>query len=141
MLVHASLEKKNPAEREHKEQFLNIKYVINKHTDQGAPIWKTFSLDSLDLVYLITCKVCQKLYIGQTKNTLRARLKQHLYYINHPHKQTELYNHFRIHGVENLIISGLESRTGWTGAQRVAAERRWIAGLQTLMPLGLNEIS
>ena len=140
LLVHASLEKnKNPPEQKYLRP---IKFIKNKYTDLSAPIWQDLGLDSLNVVYLIMCKTCHKLYVGQTKNRLKQRLKQHLYNIGHENinKTTHLYLHFRTHGPENLLISGLESVATWSTAQRLAAEKRWIKKLNTKIPTGLNEI-
>ena len=88
---------------------------------------------------VIKCKICEILYVGQTKNTLAQRLKQHLYIIGRRHKSTHLYLHFQAHGVENLQIAGLESVGTWSTAQRLTAESRWIKKLGTTLPNGLNE--
>ena len=42
--------------------------------------------------------------------------------------------------MEKLLIAGLENKTGWLTARRLAAERRWITKLKTQVPNGLNEI-
>lgn len=104
-------------------------------------MWQRFQVDSLNFIYLIECQMCGKWYVGQTKNILLERLKQHIYHIEHHTKRTELCTHFRLHGIENLIIGGLESGTGWTTSQRLAAERRWISRLSTCLPRGLNEVA
>lgn len=101
-------------------------------------MWQTFQLESSNLVYVIECVICIKFYIGQTKNKLLQRLKQHIYYVDRA--VTELCVHFRIHGKENLMIAGLESGTNWSGTQKLATERRWIKKFKTIVPNGLNEM-
>src|SRR4029434_3796830 len=74
-----------------------------------SPVWHVSRPESANLVYCIECSICSRLYIGQTKNSLLQRLKQHLYSIDKTGKATYLYEHFRQHGSENLCIMGLES--------------------------------
>ncbi len=109
-MVHASL--RNEKWHHNNIHFRSITYITNQYTDLGAPVWHTFQLDSSNLVYLIECKICGKLYVGQTKNKLVDRVRQHVYHIGRDIKTTEMYVHFRRHGTENLLIAGLETRTG-----------------------------
>ena len=138
-LVHATLRNDKPQQRK-VVHFKSIKYVKNIYTGTEKPVWQTFQPESTNLVYLIQCKVCEKLYVGQTQNRLTERLYQHLYHIDQNKKHTMLYEHFRDHGRENLIISGLETGVNWSAAQRWATERKWIKHLKTIVPNGLNEI-
>ncbi|TNN53934.1 hypothetical protein EYF80_035832 [Liparis tanakae] len=136
LLVHASLQSGRPATRN--PHFRTTKSLSNPHANLGAPIRQVFHLDSANLVYAIRCAACKKIYIGRTKNTLHLRLKQHLYEIDR--RPQALYTHFREHGREHLEISGLESRMGLSGFQRLRAEREWIQRLGTVTPSGLNEV-
>lgn len=115
-------------------------FITNKYTHLSAAVREVFQLDSSNLVYGIECKTCNKWYIGQTKNSLRMRLKQHLYSIRQTTKSTAIYVHFRDHGWENLLITGLESGTAWSGKRRLWRERIWINKLNTVYPNGLNEV-
>lgn len=91
-------------------------------------------------MHLIECKLCGKLYVRQTQNKLLYRLQQHLYHINKSTKVSALYDPFRTHGADDLIIAGLEGQPHWSAAQRVRAGRFWIAKLKTGIPNGLNEV-
>ena len=137
ILVQASLK----TERHDPQQlhFRNIKFISNKFTHLSSAVWGVFQLDSSNVVYAIECKICNKIYIGQTKNTLRMRLKQHLYNIKNTTKSTAIYLHFRDHGWENLLIAGLEAGTGWSRNRRLWRENHWITKLNTVYPNGLNE--
>lgn len=77
LLVHASLKgnkKKNVF-------FKKETFIYNQYTGLGAPLNENLHPESSNLVYIIECKHCHKLYVGQTKNTLNERLKQHIYCI------------------------------------------------------------
>jgi len=90
---------------------------------QGAPIWRSFTLLSTNLVYAITCKHCKHIYVGETGATLKQRLYQHLYQIKKINNNKLLYTHFIQHTISNLLISGLESNPSWSFGQRRAAEK------------------
>ena len=70
----------------------------------GAPVWQNFQLESSNPVYLIECKECNKLYVGETKNKLLKCLKQHMYYKERVDEITESYVHFHTHGKNNISI-------------------------------------
>lgn len=137
MLVQASL--KTERHDSLKSHFKTFKFITNKYTHLSAAVREVFQLDSSNLVYAIECKICNKIYIGQTKNTLRMRLKQHLYNIKNNTKTTVIYSHFKDHGSENLFIAGLEAGTGWSRNRRLWRENYWINQLNTVHPNGLNE--
>ena len=140
LLVHASLGGGHNKEKLNRH-FKSIKFIQNQHTHLGEPVWHVSRPESANLVYCIECSICSRLYIGQTKNSLLQRLKQHLYSIDKTGKATYLYEHFRQHGSENLCIMGLESGSWWSDRQRLARERQWIGKLNTVYPHGLNQIS
>ncbi|KAL2102106.1 hypothetical protein ACEWY4_001274 [Coilia grayii] len=97
-------------------------------------------LNQSNCVYLISCHKCKKQYVGQTKNTIRARLHTHSYNIRtHKKRDTHLVSHFLRHGLENLRIRGQDHDPKWTLGQRLRKEREWIKKLGTEFPLGLNE--
>ena len=139
VLVQASLPAHRPKRDPLAPYFKTLRYITNPHTNLSSPVWGDFSLDSKNLIYGIQCKVCLMWYIGQTKNPLKQRLKQHLYCIRHPHRNRILYDHFQAHGHENLQISGLEKGTNWSLRKRLWKERMWIKKLNCLFPSGLNE--
>ena len=141
LLVHATLKDTNVKTRETRcdAHFTSLPFVRNEHTDQEAPVWGVFSLESSNIVYMIRCNLCNKVYVGQTKNKLKDRLKQHLYHINRGSTETELYAHFQGHDVIHLKILGLETKITWTTAQRFSREKYWIYRLDSCIPNGLNE--
>jgi hypothetical protein len=137
-LVHAAFQKKE-APNKFEKYLGRPKYIVNAFSGQGFPIRQRLELSTANLIYGIKCKLCQKIYIGETNNTLLARLKQHLYYMAKGSKSTVLYLHFGLHAVEGLSIFGLETNGSWSRTQRQGMERIWIARLNTIDPKGLNE--
>ena len=80
-------------------------------------------------------------YVGETRNSLSARLSSHKYNISTGRKSdTFLVRHFRSHGLQNLRLFGLQHNPLWTTGQRKRAERDWINKLGARHPNGLNEI-
>lgn len=118
---------------------LKLKYLENTSSGLGAPIWHSVGLDTANVVYGIRCNQCRQIYIGETKNTLGERLKQHLYHMAKRDKTTVLYTHFQEHTVDKVTTFGLETNTNWSRVQRQRAERRWIKTINTIDPMGLNE--
>jgi len=138
MLVHSSFStKKQPPKNE--KHCLKIKYLNNIFSKRGMPIWQEMGLSTSNVVYGIRCNLCQKIYIGETQNSVGVRLKQHLYHMVKMDRLTSLYTHFQEHSFENVSIFGLETNQSWSKTQRQKRERHWIAALNTIDPLGLNE--
>lgn len=115
------------------------KYLFNKFSGLGTPIWQRLDLKATNVVYVMQCGLCKMFYVGETRNSMGARLKQHLYHIGKGLGKTLLYRHFLEHSVDNLTISGAESNPSWSTVQRQQTERGWIKKLGTIDPLGLNE--
>ena len=85
------------------------KSITNPHSHTTLPILHPPSIDSPNIVYIITCTHCHKHYIGETKHTMITRLKQHLYTFKQQHLQTTLVQHFSLHPITHLTIASLES--------------------------------
>ena len=121
---------------------------------------KTGSLDSLDcktenIVYLISCKICNIQYIGETKNSLQKRFSGHRSSIRKGTSGQLIHKHFQedCHGLSNCSIFPIEKIDSTGLAQqynnevekeralnrlRLERERFWISTLQTAYPFGLN---
>uniref|UniRef100_A0A1A8LK21 GIY-YIG domain-containing protein n=1 Tax=Nothobranchius pienaari TaxID=704102 RepID=A0A1A8LK21_9TELE len=114
--------------------------VVKGHGSKtGFCIQQGLNHSTMNCVYCIRCSKCGKQYVGETKNSLRSRLYNHVSTIRNGRKPgTALVKHFQEHGVKHLQISLLESRTGWTTGQRRHVERQWIKRLNTQVPNGLN---
>ena len=63
------------------------------------------SCDTRNVIYFIICLGCNELYIGETGNTLRARVRVHKQHINTPeYRQIALSEHLDVCGHKQLHI-------------------------------------
>ena len=113
----------------------------NKYTSM-----KNISCRSSNLIYAITCKRCQKQYVGQTLLRVKDRFVKHMYDIENGDKQKAVGLHFsRLdhNGTKDLEITVLEfikkpPRSPEAVKIRDRVEKRWIHLLRTPAPGGLN---
>jgi group I intron endonuclease len=104
----------------------------------------------MGFIYLITCKIDGKLYVGQTINTVEDRWAEHLskgrqmiyHQDSDPERlrkqgilQSHLYRAMAIHGLDNFSIEELEE---CTDEELNDKEAYWIETLDTLAPKGYN---
>jgi hypothetical protein len=69
------------------------------------PIQGNFDCTASNIIYIITCTLCNKFYVGESGKTAKIRIAQHLYNINSfkPfNNTTEIGFHFNLRG-HNLI--------------------------------------
>ena len=98
---------------------------------------------STNLVYLITCRLCKKQYVGETGRTLRDRLNDHRSAIKN-NKKTPIAIHFNMlnHSVLDLSIMPIEliKNNNSSAATRRLREQYWQLKLNTLFPYGINNL-
>ena len=82
-------------------------------------------------IYLITNQINEKIYVGQTKNTIHIRWLQHLCSCSGGDERP-LYRAMRKYGVENFTVSCLETGLK-TVEQADEAESLWITRLDSLI--------
>lgn len=88
----------------------------------------------LGIIYVITNKINNKKYIGQTINTLNVRWSLHKYDANRG-VERPLYRAIRKYGIENFTIEVIESIPRNKLNEK---EKYWIKKLNTLTPNGYN---
>ncbi len=98
--------------------------------------------DSSNLVYLITCRRCNMIYVGETKRSLKRHCSEHLYNIKNNKNSSFLVSHFNskdhsIHDVEIQILEKLPDST--FRKDRELREDFWIRALVSAFPFGLND--
>ena len=103
-----------------------------------------FNCDSSGVVYLITCKKCEKQYVGNTVTPFRKRFNNHKSSLNRFGKgQKEicgkhLYSHFytKEHlGIKDLSVMIIDVTNVYNPTER---ESFWMEKLCTYIPTGLN---
>jgi hypothetical protein len=107
---------------------------------------KNVSCRSSNLIYCITCKTCNKQYVGQTLLRLKGRFVHHFYTVNKPDKSKPVGKHFSQldhHDIDDMEIHVLEfvskpPRSQAAEQIRDRVEKRWIHLLRTPAPGGLN---
>ena len=108
-----------------------------------------------NVVYLISCKICNFQYIGETKNSIQKRFSGHKSSIRKGDSNQLIHRHFQedCHGLTNCSIFPIEkiNATGLNQLNhifidqeraltrlRMDREKYWISTLQTAYPFGLN---
>ena len=121
------------------------------------PLEHSLNCHSKRVVYVIKCKNCGLMYVGQTRQQLHKRLIEHRSSIN-TGKSKPVAKHFNetCPGIENLSIIpveevplldperflGLSSGLGLESDSDIMrldiCEQKWMSKLKTLMPSGIN---
>ena len=117
-------------------------------TKQTHNAMRNVNCHSNNLIYCITCKKCQKQYVGQTKNSLRQRFVSHFYLIGHKKLDHEVPRHFNaknyrgIHDVDIHVLEFIknDAQKPESKSLRLKTEYSWIQRLRTQIPLGMNTI-
>lgn len=81
------------------------------------------------IVYKITCKINNKIYIGQTNETIEKRFKRHMGYQKDEH-DTKFYRAVRKYGTENFYIEEIDRAT--TQEELDEKELYWINKLDAV---------
>lgn len=140
LLVRAKLPPLQTIHRKHLEFFHRLKYIRNQHDKTIFEIPQTFTPQTKNVIYVISCSRCGIQYIGETKNSIATRMWQHKYNIkNKKEIDTLLVKHFILHGLQAVKIAGIQSNSTWTANERKKKERQWIYLLKTKGPFGLNK--
>ena len=100
-------------------------------------IFLNLSCASTHVVYVISCSTCGSVYVGQTSNTLRQRISEHLRSIRHPSRPTALTNHFNGPcGLQAFTFFAVDRSL--STSTRLAKESKWIRTFRSVHPNGLN---
>ncbi|KAK3099849.1 hypothetical protein FSP39_010733 [Pinctada imbricata] len=113
------------------------------NTGHEYKILTNVSCKSRNVVYLITCRVCQKQYIGETEDGLNMRINNHRSSITTGKMNLPVAQHFNQdnHSWEDMEVVPIDHNVSWTTDQRVAKENFWQYTLKTIEPDGLNKRS
>ena len=101
---------------------------------------------TMNVVYLLTCKICLKQYVGETGRELRTRISEHISSIKGTRPPTRVSAHFikNGHPLQALKCEIIEAMKGpfpmeeSRKTSRLSKETHWIHQLQTYHPNGMN---
>ena len=114
--------------------------VTNKEFQCATP---SFNCKTTNIVYLITCTRCKSQYVGETKQSLNVRFRQH-YTAACRGENSLIYQHYNSanHSPNDMKVQVLEtvseSDEKLARHARILAEDFWIRLLNTANPFGLN---
>ena len=130
------------------------KCILHKHitetnsftsttTNRTYPITDYIDCKSTWVIYLLTCTLCKKQYIGKTETTLYTRLnntRSEIRTFNTQSKHLPYTRHFNLpeHSLNCLQITAIELIKKKTRPVILNRESYWIATLKTLQPNGIN---
>jgi len=124
---------------------LDISGTIHSTTrDTNFHTMTNVTCKSNNLIYCITCKICKKQYVGQTKRTLMERFQNHFYNVKKGIHQIGRHftsiNHNGIEDIQIHILSFIRQNSESTTSipARNKVEMAWIYRLNTVAPLALN---
>lgn len=126
----------------------NSAYTRRQYTIKGS-----FNCRSNNIIYLITCTLCNMQYVGETQRKLSERLTDHRSNIT-LQKNTPIANHFNLpgHSINNLSITVIDCVTAaevdsfrdntWKiKSTLLRRESAWQHQLYTYHPKGINRYS
>ncbi|KAK7114567.1 hypothetical protein V1264_000611 [Littorina saxatilis] len=119
--------------------FLNTTTTtFNGPSGNSFTIRSSFTCQSTNVVYIITCSQCNKMYVGETYRTLAERLEEHVRAVRYQ-TDTPVGNHFNsnFHHLQHMSIAAVwQNHTDVV--HRKFLETNLIMRLGTTKPLGLN---
>jgi hypothetical protein len=129
-----------------------IPSIFNKthkfHSTSTGRTYKKYHIGNCttkNVIYMLTCKTCEKQYIGQTKRQFKIRIGEHLADIKYK-RDTPVSHHFNmdLHTVKSLKCEIIEALKGDPEADpsrhlRDCREQFWIHQLQSKYPNGINK--
>jgi hypothetical protein len=105
----------------------------------GKIITQFLTCSSKNAIYIIFCQKCSLLYVGETKNSVKQRMSQHLSNVKLKY-QTPVSLHFNSenHSIDDFRFFVLTNNIFWSRNKRKSVENSWIKKLNTLTPNGIN---
>jgi len=116
----------------------------SSRTAKTYPKKTEYDCETRNIIYLITCTLCKKQYVGQSKRPCRNRMYEHFRYITKnldepTGRHFNLPNHDNTH-VKFEIIEVLKKDPDDPRSQKLrnSLEHFWIMQLRTQKPYGIN---
>ena len=118
--------------------------IKSTHNNRTFKITDNINCKTNNIIYLITCKKCSKQYVGETGRPFSARINQHIACIRLK-KPTPIGLHFNVadHSLKHFSIMGIEQikEISNNSSIRRNKENTWQTILQTIYPLGINNLN
>ena len=122
------------------------RFIVNTSKISGpkrsVKITDRFTCTSANVIYCITCTLCNKLYIGETGRRLGDRFREHLRDVEKNDKDASkpVARHFNLpnHSKKHMAVCGLSLHLGTTESRK-NLEQKFIFQIGTLNPHGINE--
>ena len=120
--------------------------LICHATGEKHQSMRNISCQSSNLIYCMSCRTCEKQYVGQTKRKLYLRFQGHFYNIKVKKQSDAIGMHFSQadhRGTSDMIIRVMEfislpPQSMRSLALRLRVEKKWIHTLRCPAPTGLN---
>ena len=116
--------------------------VTSNTTGRRYTIRNQFTCKAKNIVYMISCDMCNMQYVGETENALHIRMNGHRSDITTKKLDKPVAAHFNQpnHSYEDLRVIGIEKVKDRNNSRKwkKLRERYWIFELRTLTPEGLN---
>jgi hypothetical protein len=121
------------------------KHIVQTSTYHDSSYTTEFSIDgafncnSTDVIYIISCQYCNKLYVGQTSKMVKERLTNHRSDIKLG-KNTAIAIHFNEphHNINHLKITPIADLSIHPPQDRLHIEYNFMKKLDTFYPSGIN---
>lgn len=117
---------------------MNPSHVITSRRNISHRINGNYNCQSHHVIYVLTCRNCQKQYVGETGNTVNLRITNHKSCIK-THRDNPVANHYNIVHQTNLpqfTVQVIDNEIDKN--KRLRLEEAWISILDTFQPEGLN---
>ena len=97
----------------------------------------SFTCLSRNVIYLLTCSICEKRYIGETEQTLNGRCRGHESNMR-SNNDNIVSTHYKQYNPtsEDYIVTAIEKETDYN--KRLRLEEACMILLETMYPKGLN---
>ena len=129
-----------------REHFVECTSFASDQTGETFNIRDSMNCKSDGVIYLLSCVKCKyNQYVGETKQTLTARVAGHRSDINtrSVRKCPHVVTHFNApgHSLQDMRIFPIEQMRSSDSNSRKMREKFWMSKLRTVYPHGLNELS
>jgi predicted GIY-YIG superfamily endonuclease len=93
-------------------------------------------------IYLISCKVCGKQYVGETGD-LRRKINNHLSTIKTKRIQEPVTEHFNLsgHKWQDMSVVVIDHNAHWNDTERKNKEKFWMHRLKSFRHQGMNKMN